>query len=304
MKPHSKSPQIRQYDSCKQVPVVRSEGGGRDNFFDFNPRTGQIRLKSHKYENVLWFSGIILRVSRFRRWEIEWLMQRARNILEMWWSGPRSNFLRSELFISTQDSVRTNSLAYKAPPELETKIRAALQKQSKSAFQRISRFQRPLIYAAFGLSMCVLGVWMSDPSSKDRTLTEQAISNHARSLFVGHLLDVASSDQDSLKTWFTGKLDFSPPVPNLTKGGYKLAGVRLDILENRRVAAIVYKHQDCFVNAFIWPIADHAIYFDTQLLSGFNLCGWNRSGLNYLIVSELSQSDMENFEDQFRQRTE
>jgi anti-sigma factor RsiW len=72
---------------------------------------------------------------------------------------------------------------------------------------------------------------MSDPSSKDRTLTDQAISNHARSLFVGHLLDVASSDQDSLKTWFTGKLDFSPPVPNLTKGGYKLAGVRLDILE-------------------------------------------------------------------------
>jgi anti-sigma factor RsiW len=87
----------------------------------------------------------------------------------------------------------------------------------------------------------------------------------------------------------TVRLDFSPPVLNLTKEGYKLAGVRLDILEKRRVAAIVYKHQDLFVNAFIRPAADDAIDFDTQFLSGFNLCGWNRSGLNYLIVSELSQ---------------
>ena len=145
---------------------------------------------------------------------------------------------------------------------------------------------------------------MSDSHDKDRVLTAEAISNHARSLSVGHLLDVASTDQDGLKAWFTGMLDFSPPVLNLTKGGYKLAGVRLDILENRRVSAIVYKHQDCFVNVFIWPVADHAIYFHAQFLSGFNLCGWNRSGLNYLIVSELSQSDIENFEDQLRERME
>jgi anti-sigma factor RsiW len=135
-------------------------------------------------------------------------------------------------------------------------------------------------------------------------LTAEAISNHARSLSVGHLLDVASTDQDSLKAWFTGKLDFSPPVLNLTKGNYKLVGVRLDILENRRVAAIVYKHQDYFINVFVWPAADHAIDINTQALLEFNLCGWNRSGLSYLIVSKLSQSDMENFENQLRERTE
>ena len=65
---------------------------------------------------------------------------------------------------------------------------------------------------------------MSDSHDKDRVLTAEAISNHARSLSVGHLLDVASTDQDGLKAWFTGKLDFSPPVLNLTKEGYKLNG--------------------------------------------------------------------------------
>ncbi|SRR6266404_658300 len=191
---------------------------------------------------------------------------------------------------------------YKAPPELKARIRAALRKQSKSESQWVTRFGGPLVYAAAGLSVCLLGLLRWDSHGKDRVLTAQAISNHARSLFVGHLLDVASSDQDSLKAWFTGKLDFSPPVLNLTKGGYKLAGVRLDILENRRVAAIVYKRQDCFINVFIWPAADHAIDLDTQSLLGFSLCGWNKSGLSYLIVSELSQSDMENFEDQLRDR--
>jgi hypothetical protein len=76
-------------------------------------------------------------------------------------------------------------------------------------------------------------------------------------------------------------------VLNLTKGNYKLVGVRLDILENRRVAAIVYKHQDYFINVFVWPAADHAIDTNTQALLEFNLCGWNRSGLSYLIVSKL-----------------
>jgi len=228
----------------------------------------------------------------------------ARREFLIWRSGLHSSFARSDLPINSRDSVPMSTLAYRAPPELKTKIRAALQRQSKSASQWISQFRHPLIYAAFALSICVLGVWKSDPSSKDRTLTAQALSNHARSLFVGHLLDVASSDQGSLKAWFTGKLDFSPPVLSLTEGGYKLAGVRLDILDNHRAAAIVYKHQDCFINVFVWPAADQAIDFDSQFVRGFNLCGWNRSGLNYLIVSELSQSDIENFEDQLRERTE
>jgi hypothetical protein len=64
------------------------------------------------------------------------------------------------------------------------------------------------------------------------------------------------------------------------------------------------EHQDRFITVFFWPAANHAIDFDSQFHQGFNLCGWNKSGLNYLIVSELRQADMEKFEDQLRQWTE
>jgi anti-sigma factor RsiW len=210
----------------------------------------------------------------------------------------------AEAAINFRYSVRMNTPLYKAPPELKAKIRVALRRESKSPW--IFQFRRTLFYALAGLSVCLLAVWtwMTASQGKDRELIAQAISDHARSLLVDHLLDVSSSDPDSVKPWFIGKLDYSPPVVNLTESGYKLVGGRLDILENRQVAAIVYKHQERFITVFVWPAANHAIDFDSQFFQGFTLCGWNKSGLNYLIVSELSQADREKFEDQLRERTE
>jgi hypothetical protein len=83
-----------------------------------------------------------------------------------------------------------------------------------------------------------------------------------------------------------------------------LAGGRIDLLANRPVATIVYLHQGHFINEFVWPAASRPIDFDVQSHQGYSLCGWNKSGLNYLIVSELSQADIEKFEDQLRDRTE
>ena len=79
---------------------------------------------------------------------------------------------------------------------------------------------------------------------------------------------------------------------------------RIDLLENRPVAAIVYQNHGHFINIFVWPAASHAIDLDVQSQQRYSLCGWNKAGLNYLIISELSQADMEKFEDQLRDRTE
>jgi anti-sigma factor RsiW len=76
------------------------------------------------------------------------------------------------------------------------------------------------------------------------------------------------------------------------------------MLENRQVAAIVYRHQDHVINEFVWPAAKRAIDFDVQSHQGYSMCGWNKSGFNYLIVSDLSQADTEKFEDQIRERTD
>jgi anti-sigma factor RsiW len=203
-------------------------------------------------------------------------------------------------------SNRMNTPFYRAPPELKVKIRAALRKESKPEILRFCPFRCATGPAAAAISVCLAGIWVWMVTSQGRyqRLIAEAISDHSRSLLADHLLDVRSSEKNVVERWFIGKLDYSPPVVDLTEAGYKLVGGRLDTLEDRWVAAIVYKHQDCTINLFVWPVAKNAIDFDTQFFLGFHLCGWSKSGLNYLIVSELSQSDMEKFEDQLRKGTE
>ena len=83
-----------------------------------------------------------------------------------------------------------------------------------------------------------------------------------------------------------------------------MVGGRIDLLANHAVAAIVYERENHFINVFVWPVGDRAIDFDVQSHQGYSLCGWNKSGLNYLIVSELAGADMEKFEHKLRERTE
>jgi anti-sigma factor RsiW len=203
-------------------------------------------------------------------------------------------------------SIKMNTLVYKAPPELEAEVRAALRKVSKSQIRWISELCRPLLYAAAILIVCLLCVaaWIATSENEERVLIAQAISNHSHSLLADHLLDVAASDRHVLNTWFTGNLDYSPPIADLPESGYKLIGGRLDMLENHPVAAIVYSHRDHVINEFVWPTAPDTIDFDVQSHQGYSMCAWNKSGFNYLIVADLSQADMETFEDQIRERTE
>jgi anti-sigma factor RsiW len=202
-----------------------------------------------------------------------------------------------------RSSIQMNMPVYKAPPELKVKVQAELRKVSKSETGWISEFRRPLLCAAAVLVVCLLSVaaWMAASWGKERALIAQAISNHSHSLLVDHLLDVTASDQHVVKYWFTSKLDYSPPVADLSEAGYKLVGGRLDMLEHRPVGAIVYWHRDHFINEFVWPVTTRAIDFDVQSHQGYSLCAWNKSGFNYLIVSDLSQANMEHFEDQIRE---
>jgi anti-sigma factor RsiW len=205
-----------------------------------------------------------------------------------------------------RNAMHMNLPMYKAPPELKAKVQAILQKASRSETGLISALRRPLLYAAAVLLVCVLSVsvWMATSQAKERALIAQAISSHSHSLLVDHLLDVPASDQHVVKAWFTGKLGYGPPTADLSEAGYKLAGGRLDMLDNRPVAAIVYRRQDHVINEFVWPAARRTIDFDVQSHQGYSMCGWNKSGFNYLIVSDLSQADTERFEDVIRERTE
>jgi len=198
--------------------------------------------------------------------------------------------------------VRTTMPIYKAPSKLKAKIRASLREESAAESDWFFRLRRPLIYAAaiLVLGLILASVLRTFTPNKDQELIAQAITNHARSLMVDHLVDVTSSDQHVVRPWFTGKLDYSPPIADLAEEGYTLVGGRIDMLDKRPVAAIVYRHGNQVINVFVWPVESRKIDFDVRSDRGYNFCGWNQAGLNYFCISAGTADDIEKFEDEFR----
>ena len=209
----------------------------------------------------------------------------------------------AEQIANLSSMVRKDMEVYKAPRELKSKIRTSLRKESKPKFAWFAANRRPLIYAAamLALSLALAWTWLTLSRSKDQDLVAEAISNHSRSLMVSHLVDCHSNDRGIVKPWFSGKLDYAPPVADLEQAGYSLVGGRIDILEKRPAAAIVYQRGKQIINLFVWPATGRKIDIDVRSERGYQFCGWNQAGLNYLCISEISGEDLEKFEDQVRE---
>jgi anti-sigma factor RsiW len=138
----------------------------------------------------------------------------------------------------------------------------------------------------------------------DQFLATQLIASHVRSLMADHLTDVASSDQHTVKPWLDVKLDFAVPVVDLSSEGFPLIGGRLDYLDNRPVAALVYGRRKHFINLFVWPGAsDEAKAPKTITREGYQLLHWADSDFNYWAVSDVNINDLQLFKQQFETRT-
>jgi anti-sigma factor RsiW len=138
----------------------------------------------------------------------------------------------------------------------------------------------------------------------DQFLATQLIASHVRSLMADHLSDVASSDQHTVKPWLDAKLDFAPPVVDLSSEGFPLVGGRLDYLDNRPVAALVYQRRKHFINLFIWPAESNATRA-TKAMSrqGYQLLHWTDPDFNYWVVSDVNANDLQTFKQQFEVQT-
>jgi anti-sigma factor RsiW len=96
-------------------------------------------------------------------------------------------------------------------------------------------------------------------------------------------------------------LDYAPPVPDLSQAGYTLVGGRIDMLEQRSVAAVVYLRGKHVINLFVWPASGQKIDLDVSSERGYHFCGWNKARLNFFCISEISSADLEAFEDEVRE---
>jgi mycothiol system anti-sigma-R factor len=197
---------------------------------------------------------------------------------------------------SLRSSLQRAQLYETAPPELRKKIRAELKVSSARASGSTVPAWRWL--AAAAAILLVTGVaWFAVPHFRsmgpESVTSAEVIDAHIRSLQAGHLTDVASTDQHTVKPWFDGKLDFIPPVHDFTDEGFPLIGGRLDVLGERNVAALVYGRRKHFINIFVWPTKDS----DTPIhppgsRQGYQWVHWRHQGMEFCAVSDVSAQDL------------
>jgi anti-sigma factor RsiW len=137
----------------------------------------------------------------------------------------------------------------------------------------------------------------------DQFLATQLIASHVRSLMANHLTDVASSDQHTVKPWLDAKLDFAPTVVDLSEKGFPLIGGRLDYLDNRPVAALIYQRRKHFINLFVWPAgSDAAGATNAMTRQGYQLFHWVDSDFNYWAVSDINAKELQEFKQLFEEQ--
>lgn len=203
------------------------------------------------------------------------------------------------------DLIQTETPRYQASPFLKTRIQAALREERAASSTRHSWNPFALVWAYSGATIAallILGVvifWTQGNSP----LAQEAVADHVRSLQVNHLVDVASTDQHTVKPWFAGKLDYSPQVVDLGPSGYPLIGGRLDVLDHRNVAAIIYQRRKHYINLFIWPSDTESFHGRLYNQNGYHVLGWTKSGMNYLAVSELGEKEFREFVNMIQDQT-
>jgi anti-sigma factor RsiW len=197
-------------------------------------------------------------------------------------------------------ALKSADLYFKAPAALSRQIRKSIlsgkdQRAQRSPFAWWSVLKLGIPLAGAALVALLLVPPLINRSADD-ALAQEVTASHVRSLMLDHKTDVASSDHHTVKPWFQGKLDFTPPVLDLAGQGFPLIGGRLDYVHGRAVAALVYQRHQHFINLFVWPSAGNSTTPEKMTVrQGYNVAHWTASGMTFWAASDLNQAELREF---------
>lgn len=201
-----------------------------------------------------------------------------------------------EALESLRSSMNVSQLYEEVPAELRKKILAGV-----SSSRRVTVFPALTVWQLLAVAAAILLVFYTGSrvtsvqrsSNYETVLAAEVVDAHLRSLQPGHLTDVVSSDQHTVKPWFDGKLEFSPPVRDFVDQGFPLQGGRLDVVRGRAIAALVYGRRKHLVSAFIWPTGEQNASPRAGSRQGYQWISWRKGGMEFWVVSDVAPSDLE-----------
>ena len=197
---------------------------------------------------------------------------------------------------SLHAQIQQSNLYQHASPEFYERIRKQLPRTADTERMESVRPRTWFLVPAFAVLAAAVAVlatlFFLFQDNQPTRITAELVDAHVRSLQPGHLTDVESTDQHTVKPWFDGRLDFIPPVSDFSQRGFPLVGGRLDIIDGHSVAALVYSRRKHFINLFVWPYRGKKTSLTSGSRDGYNWVTWQSGDMQFCLVSDAAASDL------------
>lgn len=198
--------------------------------------------------------------------------------------------------------IATPEIAYRAPTALRQRIEAMAATPTPKP-RRLRAAAPWALSGGFASLAATLAIMLSLPNTA--ALENQLIASHVRSTMEQHLVDVETSDRHTVKPWFNGRVDFAPPVVDLKDEGFPLVGGRMDYVDSKAVAAIVYRRNKHVVNLFVWKAGPGLNEgWAARSRDGYSVEHWTQNGLEFWAVSDIESRDLQAFHQAFAKLTQ
>lgn len=207
---------------------------------------------------------------------------------------------RNEALLALAHRAARGATYHRAGPELLRAVASRVGSRSVPPHRRVPLPWQGLAGFGAGAALAAAILLTFLPVGRQGPIAA-LVDDHVRALQPGHLLDVVSTSQHTVKPWFDGRLDFAPPVKDLAPQGFPLLGGRLDYLHGRSVAVLVYSHGKHVIELFVWPASGRVHVPPRAERDGYNVAHWEANGMSLTAVSDVEPSGLEEFVRDWRQ---